>query len=93
MINAAPARRADLDSTSVIYARRCLSQFGAPVWGGQITHRADLSLSLSTGEGTREYDVHSQASAEIGRLWCAIDRSVRTIRDARGVYDFAGVAA
>jgi hypothetical protein len=43
--------------------------------------------------GTREYDAHFQASAEIGRLWSAIERSVRTIHDARGVRDFGCLAA
>jgi chromosome partitioning protein len=93
VINAAPPRRADLEAVAVTYARDCLSRRAVPVWGGQITHRADLSLSLATGESTREYDAASQASAEIGRLWGAIERSVQTIRDARGVCDFDCLAA
>jgi chromosome partitioning protein len=93
VINAAPPRRADLEAVAVTHARDCLARLAAPVWGGQITHRADLSLSLTAGESTREYNADSQASAEIGRLWSAIERSVRTIRDARGVCDFHCLAA
>jgi chromosome partitioning protein len=93
VINGAPPRRADSEAAAVTSARDCLSRLAAPVWGGQITHRADLSLSLATGEGTREYDADSQASAEIGRLWSAIEKSVRTICYARGVCDFDSLAA
>lgn len=93
VINAAPPQRTDLEAPAVTHARDCLARLAAPVWGGQITHRADLSLSLATGESTREYNAGSQASAEIGRLWTAIERSVQTIRDARGVCDFPSLAA
>jgi chromosome partitioning protein len=93
VINAAPPWRADSEAAAVTSARDCLARLAAPVWGGQITHRADLSLSLATGEGTREYDAGSPASAEIGRLWNAIEKSVRTISAARGVCDFDCLAA
>jgi chromosome partitioning protein len=93
VINAAPPRRCDLEAAAVTCARDCLARLAAPVWGGQITHRADLSLSLAAGEGAGEYDSHSQATAEIARLWSAIERSVRTIQDARGVCDFHSLAA
>jgi chromosome partitioning protein len=93
VINAAPPRRSDLEAAAVTCTRDCLARLAAPVWGGQITHRADLSLSLAAGEGAGEYDSHSQATAEIARLWSAIERSVRTIQDARGVCDFHSLAA
>ena len=93
VINAAPPRRVDSEAVAVTHARDCLARLAAPVWGGQITHRADLSLSLTAGESTREYDADSPASAEIGRLWSAIERSVRTIQDARGLCDFQCLAA
>jgi chromosome partitioning protein len=54
-----------------------------PVWGGQITYRADFSLSLATGQGAKEFDASSQAADEIGRLWGAIEKSVEAIRSAR----------
>jgi chromosome partitioning protein len=53
------------------------------VWGGQITHRANYALALAEGEGAKEYDSDSQAAAEIGRLWLAIEKSVRAIHGAR----------
>jgi chromosome partitioning protein len=93
VMNAAPPRRADLEAAQVTHARDCLARQAAPVWGGQITHRADLSLSLTAGECTQEYDADSQASAEISRLWSAIEKSVRTVRDARGVCEFHCLAA
>jgi chromosome partitioning protein len=93
VINAAPPRRADLEAASVTYTRGCLARLAAPVWGGQITHRADLSLALAKGEGAMEYDAASHASAEISRLWTAIEKSVRTIRDARGEGELDCLAA
>ena len=33
-----------------------LSKLNIPVWGGQITQRANFSLALADGEGVREYD-------------------------------------
>jgi hypothetical protein len=53
-----------------------------PVWGGQITYRADFSLSLATGQCAQEYDAGSQAADEISRLWSAIEKSVQVIRNA-----------
>jgi chromosome partitioning protein len=50
------------------------------VWGGQITNRADLLMALGKGEGAREYFAEGRAAAEIGRLWAAIERSVKAIR-------------
>ena len=55
MINGAPARRDEVESPIVTIAREALAKFRAPVWGGQITNRADLLMALSHGEGAREY--------------------------------------
>jgi chromosome partitioning protein len=80
VLNGAPARRDDAESPIVTIARESLTKFRAPVWGGQITNRADLLMALSHGEGAREYYAEGRAAAEISRLWAAIERSVRAIR-------------
>jgi cellulose biosynthesis protein BcsQ len=80
VLNGAPARRDDAESPIVTIAREALAKFRAPVWGGQITNRADLLMALSQGEGAREYYAEGRAAAEIGRLWAAIERSVKAIR-------------
>src|SRR6185437_7684762 len=64
----------------VTIAREALAKFRAPVWGGQITNRADLLMALGKGEGAREYYAEGRAAAEIGKLWAAIERSVKAIR-------------
>jgi cellulose biosynthesis protein BcsQ len=80
VINGAPARRDDAENPIVTIAREALAKFRAPVWGGQITNRADLLMALGHGEGVREYDAEGRAAAEIARLWAAIERSVKAIR-------------
>jgi chromosome partitioning protein len=80
VLNGAPARRDDAESPIVAIAREALAKFRAPVWGGQITNRADLLLALGHGEGAREYDASGRAADEINRLWAAIERSIKAIR-------------
>jgi cellulose biosynthesis protein BcsQ len=80
VINGAPAQRDGIESPIVTIARETLIKFRAPVWGGQITNRADLLMALSHGEGAREYYAEGRAAAEIARLWAAIERSVKAIR-------------
>src|SRR3982074_2826488 len=80
VLNGAPARRDEAESPIVTIARESLTKFRAPVWGGQITNRADLLMALSHGEGAREYYAEGRAAAEIARLWSAIERSVKAIR-------------
>src|SRR5947199_3501880 len=82
VLNGAPAQRDGLESPIVTIARESLTKFRAPVWGGQITNRADLLMALSHGEGAREYYAEGRAAAEIARLWAAIERSVKAIRGA-----------
>lgn len=79
VINGAPARRDDNENPLVAIAREHLEKFRAPVWNGQITNRASLLASLGYGEGAREYDPSGRAAEEIGRLWSAIERSVKAI--------------
>jgi chromosome partitioning protein len=83
VFNAAPPRRGDVEAQAVTAARECLSRLRVPVWGGQITHRANYSLALTEGEGMPEYDADSHSTAEIGRLWQAIEKSVKAIHGAR----------
>ena len=80
VLNGAPARRDDAESPIVSIAREALAKFRAPVWGGQITNRAELLMALNQGEGAREYYAEGGAAAEIARLWAAIERSVKAIR-------------
>ena len=65
-------RRACANATAprariVTIAREALTKFRAPVWGGQITNRADLLMALSHGEGAREYYAEGRAAAEISQ--------------------------
>jgi chromosome partitioning protein len=88
VINGAPPRRQDVESPMVTLARESLGKLNIPVWGGQITQRANFSLALADGEGAKEYDAESQAAAEIARLWAAIERSVKAIQ---GVHEGAAM--
>src|SRR5262252_8964579 len=88
VINAAPARRDNTESPFVTQSRQMIASLNIPVWSGQITNRANYALSLASGEGVREFEAQSQAATEIGRLWLAIDRSVRAIH---GAYQSSGV--
>jgi chromosome partitioning protein len=81
VINAAPAKRGDAEAAVVADARGALNALNVPVWAGQITHRPELTLSLATGEGAREYDADSQGADEIGRLWTALERSLHAIHN------------
>jgi chromosome partitioning protein len=87
VINAAPARRDNAESPFVTESREVISRLNIPVWGGQITNRADYGYALGTGQGVTEFDPRSQAAAEIVSLWSAIDRSVKAIH---GLYRNAG---
>src|ERR1700743_3555270 len=80
VLNGAPAKRDESESPIVTIAREALAKFRAPVWGRQITNRADLVMALGQGEGAREYYAEGRAAAEIGRLWAAVERSVKAIR-------------
>ncbi len=80
VLNGAPAPRDEVESRIVTIAREALAKFKAPVWGGQITNRADLLMALGEGQGVREYSAEGRAASEISRLWSAIERSVKAIR-------------
>ena len=87
VINAAPARRDNTEAPFVTESRDVISRLDIPVWGGQITNRADYGYALGAGKGVTEFDPRSQAAAEISSLWSAIDRSVKAIH---GLYRSAG---
>jgi chromosome partitioning protein len=93
VINGAPARRDDVEAPMVTYARESLSGLRIPVWGGQITQRAHFSLALAEGEGAKEFAADSSAAAEVGRLWTAIEKSVRAIHGHREAAAMHKVAA
>ncbi|MFZ5732229.1 MAG: AAA family ATPase [Pseudomonadota bacterium] len=80
VINGAPAMRDNVESRLVRLAREALAKFRVPVWGGQVTNRADLILALAHGEGAKEYFAEGRAASEISRLWSAIERSIKAIR-------------
>lgn len=82
VLNAAPARRGDVESAMVTEARRVLTELEVPLWSGQITHRADFGLALGAGQGVKEFDAGSAAAAELAGLWTAVDRSVKAINGA-----------
>jgi cellulose biosynthesis protein BcsQ len=88
VINAAPAKRDETESGLVTQAREALAKLRVPVWSGQITNRINYSLTIAAGQGAREFDADSASAAEIGRLWAAIDRSVKAIE---GVYTGAAM--
>jgi len=82
VINGAPPKREEVEAPSVSSARESLTELKVPVWGGQITHRANFSLALARGESVKEYDADSCSAAEISHLWLAIERSVQAINGA-----------
>lgn len=93
VLNGAPPKRGDREAAAVTEAREGLNDERIPVWSGQISHRADLSLALSHGESAREFATGGAAAAEIAALWSAIDRSVKAIngayKTARGMHKLA----
>jgi len=84
VINAAPPRWEEQESPLVTQARESLAAMRVPVWGGQITNRANFILALAEGAGAKEFAAESLATAEIGRLWSAIDKSVKAIHGLVG---------
>jgi chromosome partitioning protein len=87
VINAAPVKRDDQEAPIVTQAREGLAKLRVPIWGGQITQRTNFSLSIAAGEGVKEFDANSPATAEVNRLWSAITKSVQAIEGA-----YAGAA-
>jgi chromosome partitioning protein len=82
VLNAAPAKRGRDDAAVVADARGALNELKAPVWSGQITHRPEMTLSLSYGEGVKEYGSRSVGAEEIRQLWLALTRTVDAVQAA-----------
>jgi chromosome partitioning protein len=93
VINGAPPKREQVESPSVTYAREWLAAWKVSVWGGQITQRTSFSLALAEGESVEEFNTDPCPVTEIGRLWLAIEKSVKAIRDARQGTGMPSVAA
>jgi cellulose biosynthesis protein BcsQ len=83
VINAAPARNGSEDPM-VADARGAMQALDVPTWGGQITHRPELSLSLAHGAGVNEFSAGSAGSEEIGSLWRALTRSFEAMKAMSG---------
>jgi chromosome partitioning protein len=83
VINAAPAKDGS-ENPSVVDARGAMQALDVPTWGGQITHRSELSLSLSHGAGVNEFSAGSPGSEEIGNLWRALTKSFEAINAMTG---------
>jgi cellulose biosynthesis protein BcsQ len=81
VLNGATPKRDNIESLAVASARECLAELGVPVWGGQITHRTNFSLSLANGKGVKEHDADPSSVSEISRLWAAIERSIEVIKN------------
>ena len=88
VINAAPAKRNEVESPLVAQAREGLAELKVPLWSGQITNRMNYASALAAGEGAREFASESQAATEIASLWAGIERSVKAIH---GTYEGAKV--
>ena len=93
VINGAPPKRGEDESSIVSSSRERLAELQIPVWAGQITQRNDFSLALSHGEGVREYNADSGAASEIRSLWRVVEKSVKAIRGMRDGTAIHGVAA
>ena len=85
VLNAAPPKRGDKESPVVAQSRAFLDKLSIPVWAGQISHRAGFVLTLAAGGSICETTHDSVATAEMARLWSALERSIAAIIDARTV--------
>jgi len=83
VLNAAPVKREDKEAPAVSQSRAYFDKLGIPVWSGQISQRTGYVLTLAAGSSVCEAAPSSLASAEIARLWSAVERSVAAINDAR----------
>jgi len=82
VLNAAPVKREDKEAPAVTQSRAYFDGLGIPVWSGQISQRTGFVLTLAAGASVCEAAPESLASAEIARLWSAVERSVAAINEA-----------
>jgi chromosome partitioning protein len=85
VINAAPVKREEKEAPAVALSRAEFDRLTIPVWSGQISQRAAFMGSLAAGASSAEQNGDPACSAEIARLWSAIDRSVAAINAAHGI--------
>ena len=82
VINAAPVRRDDKDTSLVAQSRAYFDSLGVPVWAGQISQRAGFQSTLAAGASAAEIGPNTAAGAEIAGLWRAVERSIEAINAA-----------
>jgi chromosome partitioning protein len=82
VLNSCPVKRDEREAPAVAQARAQLANDGIPVFAGQISQRAAFMLTLAAGASANEADAQSLASAELGRLWTMIEKSVEAINAA-----------
>ncbi len=87
VINAAPVKREDKEAPAVAASRAEFDRLGIPAWAGQISQRTAYVGTLAAGASATEAQVDPSCSAEVARLWSAIDRSVEAINAAQAVAD------
>jgi chromosome partitioning protein len=83
VINAAPVRRDDKDTSLVAQSRAYLEAHQIPVWSGQISQRAGFQSTLAAGASAAEIGPGTAAGVEIARLWSAVERSIAAINAAQ----------
>jgi chromosome partitioning protein len=83
VINAAPVRRDDKDTSLVAQSRAYLDAHQIPVWSGQISQRAGFQSTLAAGASAAEIGPNTAAGVEVARLWSAVERSIAAINAAQ----------
>lgn len=76
VLNAVPPRRMFGRPTIEVEARQVLAGFGATVWDGVISHRANFAHALAGGQAVDEMEPGGSAAQEIGALWSAIKKEL-----------------
>jgi chromosome partitioning protein len=64
VLSACPHRAPEIDETRTI-----LSEYGYPVFPGQITERRSFARAVATGRAVTEFETHGKAAEEIRALW------------------------
>jgi chromosome partitioning protein len=83
VINAAPVRRDDKDTSLVAQSRSYLEAQQIPVWSGQISQRAGFQSTLAAGASAAEIGPNTAAGIEVAKLWSAVERSIAAINAAQ----------
>jgi len=83
VINAAPVRRDDKETSLVAQSRAYLDALQIPVWSGQISQRAGFQSTLAAGASAAEIGPNTAAGIEVAKLWSAVERSIEAINAAQ----------